>query len=176
MVGICGGYQMLGRRVLDPLGLESKIKEITGLGLLEMETELLADKVTAQVTARVLWSGLTDPHEPVHGYEIHMGRSRSFDPTKPLLEIVERNGEPVKVQDGLVSEDGRVWGCYLHSIFDNDKLRHRLIDPLMSKSGNSASQTKRQSFRDWREEQYDKLADHFRAHLDMKRIYRIIGL
>jgi len=131
VVGICGGYQMLGHRVLDPLGVESDLQEVAGLDLLEMETELLGDKVTSQVKARLLWQKLAGTGEMIGGYEIHMGRSRSLGSATPLLEISERNGRPVKVQDGLVSADGRVWGTYLHGLFDNDGLRHRLISQFL---------------------------------------------
>ncbi len=176
VVGICGGYQMLGQKVLDPLGVESDLQEVAGLGLLNMETELLGEKVTTQVRARLLWEELADPHEQVHGYEIHMGRSRFLGPAMPLLEIVERNGEPVRVQDGLISSDGRVWGSYLHGLFDNDGLRHRLVSRLMSGDQVELAKARLESFRSWKEEQYDKLAMHLRSHLDMDRIYQIIGL
>jgi adenosylcobyric acid synthase len=176
VVGICGGYQMLGQKVLDPLRVESDLQEITGLGLLDMETELLGKKVTAQVRARLLWPELADPADQVHGYEIHMGQSRVLGPATPLLEIVERNGKPVRVQDGLVSSDGRVWGSYLHGLFDNDGLRHRLISGLMSVDDVELTKARLGSFRGWKEEQYDKLASHLRNHLDLDLIYQIIGI
>jgi adenosylcobyric acid synthase len=176
VVGICGGYQMLGSRVLDPLGVESDLSEIAGLNLLAMETELLGEKVTTQVKARIIWEELADPGEQVHGYEIHMGRSRPLGPTTPLLEIVERNDQPVRVSDGLVSDDGRVWGSYLHGLFDNDGLRHRLINHLKATGDVEPTKEGLGSFRRWKEEQYDKLASHLRGHLDMDRIYQIIGL
>jgi adenosylcobyric acid synthase len=176
VVGICGGYQMLGRRVLDPLGLEGDIKEISGLDLLDMETELAGGKVTTQVTARMLWGVLAEPEEKLYGYEIHMGRSKVLGPTAPLLEIVERNGEPVRIQEGLVSSDGRVWGSYLHGLFDNDGFRHRLVDRLLVASGRGASQGALDSFHRWKNEQYDRLAAHLRQHLDLETIYQVIGL
>ena len=176
VVGICGGYQMLGRKVLDPLGVESDLQEITGLGLLDMETELLGEKVTTQVRARLLWPELADPADQVHGYEIHMGQSRVLGPATPLLEIVERNGKPVQVKDGLISSDGRVWGSYLHGLFDNDGLRHRLIRRLMSVDDVELAKERLGSFKRWKEEQYDKLASHLRTHLDMNLIHQIIGI
>jgi adenosylcobyric acid synthase len=175
VVGICGGYQMLGQKVLDPMRVESDLQEITGLGLLDMETELLGEKVTTQVRARLLWPELADPADQVHGYEIHMGQSRVLGPATPLLEIVERNGKPVQVKDGLISSDGRVWGSYLHGLFDNDGLRHRLISRLMSVDDVELTKERLGSFRRWKDEQYDKLASHLRNHLDMDLIYQIIG-
>ena len=176
VVGICGGYQMLGQKVLDPMRVESDLQEITGLGLLDMETELLGEKVTTQVKARLLWPELADLSDQVHGYEIHMGQSRVLGPAMPLLEIVERNGKPVQVKDGLISGDGRVWGSYLHGLFDNDGLRHRLISRLMSVDEVELTRGRLGSFRRWKEEQYDKLASHLRNHLDMNRIYQIMGI
>jgi len=175
VVGICGGYQMLGQKVLDPKGVESDLQEVAGLGLLEMETELLGDKVTTQVKARLLWPELAGPEE-IRGYEIHMGRSRSLGSATALLEISESNSRPVRVQDGLVSEDGRVWGTYVHGLFDNDSLRHRLISRFLR--GNDLVPTKERlrSFHQWKEEQYNKLAAHLRNHLDMSSIYKVIGL
>ena len=105
-----------------------------------------------------------------------MGQSRVLGPATPLLEIVERNGKPVRVKDGLISSDGRVWGSYLHGLFDNDGLRHRLIRRLMSVDEVELTKERLGSFNRWKEEQYDKLASHLRSHLDMDRIYQIIGI
>jgi adenosylcobyric acid synthase len=176
VVGICGGYQMLGRKVLDPLGVESDLQELAGLDLLDMETELLGDKVTTQVKAKMLWSELAAPEEQVHGYEIHMGQSRVLGPATSLLEIVERNGKPVKVKDGLVSGDGRVWGSYLHGLFDNDGLRHRVISRFLAGDALVSTEERLSSFNRWKQEQYDKLATHLRKHMDMDRIYQIMGI
>jgi adenosylcobyric acid synthase len=128
------------------------------------------------VKARLLWRELADPKEEVHGYEIHMGQSRVLGRGTPLLQIVERNGKPVRVKDGLISNDGRVWGSYLHGLFDNDGLRHRLIRRLMSVNDVELTKERLGSFNRWKEEQYDKLASHLRSHLDMDRIYQIIGI
>jgi adenosylcobyric acid synthase len=176
VVGICGGYQMLGQKVLDPMGVESDLEEVAGLGLLEMETELLGDKVTTQVKGRLLWQELAGPDPEIRGYEIHMGRSKPLGSTTALLEISERNGRPVRVQDGLVSEDGRVWGTYLHGLFDNDGLRHRLISRFSKSEDLVPTKERLRSFQHWKEEQYNKLASHLRKHLDISRIYKIIGL
>ena len=176
VVGICGGYQMLGQKVLDPMGVESGLREVAGLGLLEMETELLGDKVTTQVEAKSLWQELAGPQEKIRGYEIHMGRSRALGSATALLEISERNGRPVKIQDGLVSEDGRVWGTYVHGLFDNDGLRHCLISRFLRADDLVPTKETLRSFHHWKEEQYNKLATHLRKHLDLSRIYKIMGL
>jgi adenosylcobyric acid synthase len=176
VVGICGGYQMLGKKVVDPTGVESDLQEVAGLGLLEMETELLGEKITTQVKGRLLWQDLAGPEEKIRGYEIHMGRSKSLGSATTLLEISERSGRPVRVQDGLVSEDGRVWGTYLHGLFDNDNLRHRLIGRFLRSNELVPTTERLRSFHHWKEEQYNKLATHLRNHLDIARIYKIIGL
>ena len=176
VVGICGGYQMLGQKVIDPMGVESDLREAAGLGLLEMETELLGDKVTTQVKARLLWQELAGPEEKIMGYEIHMGRSRPLGSATALLEISERNGKLVKVKDGLVSEDGSVWGTYVHGLFDNDGVRHRFISRFLRADDLVPTEERLRSFHQWKEEQYNKLATYLRQHLAMSRIYEIIGL
>jgi adenosylcobyric acid synthase len=105
-----------------------------------------------------------------------MGQSRVIGPSTPLLEIVERNGRPVGAKDGLVSSDGRVWGSYLHGLFDNDELRHRVISRFQQGDDLMPTRERLSSFHHWKEEQYDKLATHLRAHIDMDRIYQIIGI
>ncbi len=185
VVGICGGYQMLGKRIVDPTGGESRIREIHGLGLLEMVTEMASDKITTQVTvfpteANPLWPGGT---EPLMGYEIHMGRSRAVGEKEvPCFRIHSRNGRSVgspRATDGLTRPDGRVWGTYIHGIFDNDSFRRRFLARLSSRKGRSDLQGSDRdlfSYARWKEEQYDLLADHVRRHCDMERIYRIIGM
>lgn len=176
VVGVCGGYQMLGRRVMDPAGVESNLQEVAGLGLLPMETRLLGEKVTTRVRARVLWKALAAPDPEIRGYEIHMGESEVFGAEAPLLEILERNGRQVRVCDGLVSADGRIWGTYIHGLFDNDAFRHRLLNRVMASTEPVAGRERLRSFQAWKDEQYDKLAEHLRANLDLESIYRIAGL
>lgn len=123
VVGICGGYQMLGRVIRDPDNAEASVEAVPGLGLLSAETVFEADKATHQAQARLLggpgWlAGLAG--QVVHGYEIHMGRTRG---ERAWLEITQRSGNRVSLQDGVVSDDGQVWGCYLHGLFGNQSLR-----------------------------------------------------
>ncbi|QEL18244.1 cobyric acid synthase [Limnoglobus roseus] len=130
VVGICGGYQMLGRTIRDPQSVESSVREVVGLGLLDVETTFAAEKDTHPVRAEFLsaagWmasvSGTT-----VTGYEIHMGRT----PTPlPLFAITSRRAVDVRVEDGCATPDGRVWGCYLHGLFANDGLRRAWLASL----------------------------------------------
>ena len=183
VVGLCGGYQMLGLRVRDPHGVESALKEVSGLGLLDMETEMFLDKITSQVEALPFAEsekGGTleeDGSGLLCGYEIHMGRSVSLGSARPLFRIVRRGGHPADIPDGLSQADGRVWGTYIHGIFDNDGFRRNFLQELQQKSGRSrVSLSAGFSYKQWKEEQYDRLAEHVRRHTDVERIYRAIGI
>jgi adenosylcobyric acid synthase len=134
IVGICGGYQMLGQSIRDPGHVESMNSEATGLGLLPVVTEFSPEKATFQVQATILdapgWmSALTGA--TFSGYEIHMGRSTGS--RRPWLKI-RRQGSGrdvvVQVEDGGCDETGRVWGCYLHGLFANDLFRRTWLDSL----------------------------------------------
>jgi len=186
VVGICGGYQMLGRRLLDPQGVESALRELPGLGLLAMETEMFPEKTTTQSEAVPLeeLAGLGEQigegsaGESLHGYEIHMGRSRPLEGReRPLFRVFKRNGEPADDRDGLIGEDGRVWGTYLHGVFDNDGFRRRFLEFLRHRSGKTeAAPGEAFTYAKWKDEQYDLLADHVRAHCDVDLVYRLAGL
>jgi adenosylcobyric acid synthase len=181
VVGVCGGYQMLGNVVRDPHGVESGLESVPGLGLLEMETEMYCDKITTQVEAVVAAADHFGEAEGLsgllRGYEIHMGRSESAGACLPLFRIVRRNGRESSEPDGSISPDGRVWGTYIHGIFDNDPLRRGFVRLLKARSGKaSESAPGNLSFFQWKEEQYDRLAEHVRRHADVKRILESLGL
>jgi adenosylcobyric acid synthase len=130
VVGICGGYQMLGQIISDPNHVESKIEQIDGLGLLPIETVFSGDKATHQASAQIRsgagWlANLAG--QTVRGYEIHMGRTKS---PSAWLEITELSGQSVNVLDGAVSKNGRVWGCYVHGLFENNHLRKAWLEDL----------------------------------------------
>lgn len=197
VVGICGGYQMLGLTVADPHGVESRLSRLPGLGLLAMETELAVEKVTSQVEAEMFaaaddcTAACTDATDglgsnaerlrpaavPLSGYEIHMGRTAAIGPCRPLLRIRRRNGRVVEAVDGLIAPDGRVWGTYLHGIFDNDDFRREFLRCLRLRSGKGGdTQADAFDYRAHQQQQYDLLAEHVRQHVDLPRIYREIGL
>lgn len=197
VVGICGGYQMLGLSVKDPHGVESSLSQVPGLGLLEMETEMYLDKVTSQVEAEILGAGevfsansTSQPGShgstadtgrnwtvPVFGYEIHMGRSLAKGCCRPLLRVRLRDGQTADEVDGLIGPDGRVWGTYIHGIFDNDGFRREFLRSLQARSGKShISLSGSFDYRLQKEQQYDLLAQHVRQHIDLPRIYQAIGL
>lgn len=201
VVGLCGGYQMLGCSVRDPHGVESALREVAGLGLLQMDTEMYLDKITTQVEA-VAAEGLPGNgagnggeawDEVLRGYEIHMGRSAPMgSEARALFRIVRRNGLAVEseeegqnngrravsgISDGLVTPDGRVWGTYIHGVFDNDGFRRHFLETLKQRSAKSCvALSSTFSYHQWKEKQYDLLADHVRQHSDVRRIYRAMGL
>ena len=139
IVGICGGFQMLGRRVTDPDGVEGLPgSEGEGLGLLDVVTLLLPRKETHQATAELLSAGYqVAPRsaKEFQGYEIHMGETILGGAVQPFAQIVSRSGEDVEVLDGAVTRDGRVFGTYLHGLFDNDSFRSAFLNRIRRKKG-----------------------------------------
>jgi adenosylcobyric acid synthase len=148
-LGLCGGYQMLGRRVRDPAGVEGTPGEAEGLGLLEIETELSGDKTLVQVAGKEIASG-----EAVRGYEMHIGATRGAGLARPMLEL---SGRP----EGAVSADGRVMGCYLHGLFAADGFRHAFLSRLRDRATSGVAYEAKI------ERTLDRLAEHLEAHLDL---------
>jgi adenosylcobyric acid synthase len=148
ILGLCGGYQMLGRNIADPNGVEGPAAEAAGLGLLDIGTVLGGDKRLAQVTGRELTTGM-----PVRGYEIHLGMTTGPGLERPMLDL---DGHP----DGAVSADGRVMGCYLHGLFASDAFRHAFLARL----GAEASTLEYEPLIDT---VLERLADHLERHLDV---------
>ena len=179
VIGICGGYQMLGRVIRDPENAESKTLETGGLGLIDVSTLFRMQKNTHQVKATLhekgtdIFKGLNIDSE-ITGYEIHMGETELLNGTSPFLKITERSEKEISMNDGAVSDDGNVIGSYLHGIFDNDEFRLELINRLRKNKGLSPMLAEELSTVD-KEKQYDKLADWFREHIDMDLIYEQIG-
>jgi len=167
VVGICGGYQMLGEVVHDPEHVESKLDSAPGLGMLPIETIFAGDKATHQASAQVRngpgWFAELEG-QAVTGYEIHMGRTES---KSSWLEITERNGQPVRVPDGAVSEDGKVWGCYVHGLFANENLRRAWLEGLGWSPEDAA---KKDPFA----ASLTRLADTLESTLDMNLLEKII--
>lgn len=130
IVGICGGYQMLGKKLLDPEGIESINPSMDGLGLLDTFTTFEPRKTTVQVRAVSL-----DHHEEIVAYEIHMGRTEYVGACRPLFQVVEERGRSVDRIDGVMSDDGMVWGTYLHGLFDSPILRRRILNGFRERRG-----------------------------------------
>jgi len=179
VIGICGGYQMLGSVIRDPENAESKTLETEGLGLIDVSTLFRLQKSTYQVKARLhdkgsgIFMGLNSDSE-ITGYEIHMGETELLNGTAPFLKILERSDKEVCMDDGAVSYDGNVIGSYLHGIFDNDEFRLGLINKLRKNKGLSPMLAEELSSVD-KERQYDKLAELFRENIDMDLIFKAVS-
>jgi adenosylcobyric acid synthase len=158
VLGLCGGYQMLGRTVADPDGIEGLSGTVDGLGLLNIETTLAGDKQLSEVAGTDCLGGA-----PVRGYEIHIGRSRGPATTRPLLLLADGRA------DGAVAEGGRIAGCYLHGLFAADRFRHDVLARLRQRTASGLCYEERI------DQLLDQLADHVAAHLDLDRILQIAG-
>ena len=167
VVGICGGYQMLGAVIADPDHVESGQDTVSGLGLLRMTTRFQKEKVTHQVRATCLRS-----REEVRGYEIHHGVSFPMGGTTAAFEIVERSGQAVRVHDGACDGSGKVWGSNIHGLFDNDAFRHRFVSDLCERVGRPGPACVRPF---WNvDQELDRWTEVLRAHLDVPAIYRLL--
>lgn len=155
VLGLCGGFQMLGRRVDDPDGLEGRAGRFDGLGHLDVETELVADKVVRPVTGRHIASGAE-----VAGYEIHLGRTDGPDTARALFEI---DGRGV----GATSSDGRVMGTYVHGVFASDGFRRAFLDMIANGAASDVAYEARV------EAVLDGFADHLEEHLDVDAVLAI---
>ncbi len=168
VLGICGGYQLLGRRISDPYGMESDRYRVRGLGILPAETVLAGDKVVQRVTGTCLMN-----RKRVSGYEIHMGRTRtSGQNAMPLLRI-HRPGAGVSWDDGLFVDNGRVLGTYVHGVLDASGFRGALLNEI--RRGKGLKERPSRKGRLSRFHQYDLLAEHFEAHCDVDRILSLVS-
>jgi adenosylcobyric acid synthase len=201
VIGICGGYQMLGERVLDPEGVESSQSEMEGLGLLPVTTIFAGTKETHRVRGEVGEApGILEGAAglSVEGYEIHMGRSfysdysdgshhpgpsscetaqrparHSRESGNSPINITQRSGNPVDGPDGAIDPAGRIFGTYIHGLFHNPGLRRAILHRLARWKGVTLPEDMESNSRD---EEYDKLAALVRRSLDMESIYRMTGL
>jgi len=162
IIGICGGFQMLGKTIADPDGIESKTKSISGLGLLPVTTRLAREKILKLVQARHVSSGLT-----VKGYEIHHGQTDSGGLAD---RFIRQDGEVTGVQ----SAKGLVWGTYLHGVFDADEFRRWFIDGLRKRRGRKPIGSV-QAVYDI-DAALDRLAGVVRENIPVSAIYRMMGL
>ncbi len=166
VVGICGGYQMLGISVSDPHGVEGeKGSSIAGLGLLGVETVLSREKRLTKVTG--VWR---EGGYPLCGYEIHMG----ITDRKGLAAPVEIDNDGKSHLDGAMSPGGKVWGTYLHGIFDEPKFRNDLLKRLGVVGGYVIDCSLNPVA--YKDAQYEFLAGHFQSNMDMENVMKIIGI
>jgi len=147
VLGLCGGYQMLGREIADPEGIEGQAGSVAGLGLLDVATRMTADKRVTETSATHIASGAA-----VRGYEIHIGRTEGPDCARPLFQVA---GSP----EGAMRRDGRVMGSYLHGMFAADGFRRAFLASLGAAPGLV-------SYDDTVEATLEALADHMERHVD----------
>jgi len=171
LVGICGGYQMLGQMIPDTEHVESSNDHTEGLALLPIETFFIPEKATYQVHAQVTggsaWlSGLAECD--LQGYEIHMGRTKS---ASTWLKINTRNEVPCEIADGSITPDGKIWGCYLHGLFHNTVFRHTWLTSL---GWDPKSQSYASQVFDTLETSLEYLADEVEETVDFHEIERMI--
>jgi adenosylcobyric acid synthase len=154
VLGICGGYQMLGKSITDLSGIEGPACETEGLGLLDVHTVMTPDKQLTRVTARHAGTGLE-----VHGYEIHIGRTQGADRSRPFSFIGE-------APEGAMSSDGRVSGTYLHGLFSSDAFRRAFLEKIgiAAAAGNFAAEV---------QSALDDLARHIETHLDVAGLLEV---
>ena len=148
ILGLCGGYQMLGRTIADPLGVEGRKQTVQGLGLLEIDTVLTGDKRLGEVSGIEFATGI-----PVKGYEMHLGETTGPGLERPMLRLAGGS-------DGCVTADGRVAGCYLHGLFASDRFRRAFL----AKIGAGPSDI---AYEQGIETILDLLADHLEQSLDL---------
>lgn len=177
LIGICGGYQMLGEHILDPDGIESRNADTAALGLLPLTTVFAAEKATHQIRARVarasgLLAGCDDGQ--IVGYEIHMGRTfaaRGDSEAMAAFRVTERSAAAADSPDGALDADGLTMGTYMHGLFHNHNLRRSLLVNLALRKG---VQLPDGAILDL-DGEYDKLADLVRNSIDMNAVYKMIG-
>ena len=159
VMGICGGYQLMGREVCDPDHVEGEIERLPGLGLLPVSTRMQGEKVTRQVRFRFL-----EDSAVCEGYEIHMGTTTPLAdvPVSPLNHLTDGR------EDGYFV-DRTCMGTYVHGILDNPSVIDYLLEPFADKLKETAF-----DYKAFKEEQYDKLAAHVRKHVDLPLIYQIL--
>ncbi len=171
LMGICGGLQMLGHTIRDPLGIESDRLEVSGLGILDVDTEFAGEKVTVRTDASVVAdsgvlagaSGVT-----VSGYEIHVGVSESGGGARRALESV---GADRAV--GYLDSSGQVFGTYMHDLFKNEEFAERVVNNLARMKGIERTAEPATFSQD---AEFDKLAAHLRRHIDCAAVYDSMGL
>ena len=150
VLGICGGYQMLGRRIADPHGIEGPPGSVAGLCLLEAETVLGGDKVLVEVTGRTAAEGV-----PFSGYEMHVGRTTTT--ARPLLDLGQGR------TDGALDPSGRIAGCYIHGLLADDRQRRHWLHWIGAASSGL-------DYEAGIEATLDRLADHLEQHVDCARL------
>ena len=195
ILGICGGYQMLGNSLNDPYGVETNLEKIEGMKLLDIDTVFEEEKITTRVKARSINMRDTnaahsekddlESHSNIsieaYGYEIHMGICKYGHNSKPLFEIYDKNDQHSFAEDkatlsldGAINAAGNIMGTYIHGILDGVEFREHIVNTLRIKKGMEPKKSK--IYESLREKELDKLATIVRESIDMDAIYTILGI
>lgn len=177
VIGICGGYQMLGQVIYDPHHTESDFPETAGLGLLPVRTTFADWKQTYQVQALCRpfpFMGETLEARDLTGYEIHMGQTVVDSGASEPFVVCQRSGKDCSLTAGTAREDGLVFGTYVHGLFDNDRFRREMLNILRRHKGLAPLPAQR-NYKAEKERSYDRLAAVTAHHLDMDKLLRIMS-
>lgn len=176
ILGICGGYQMLGTLMADPNQMESGETAMAGIGLLPMETVMSKEKHTIQAKGQIVGDlfGAKTSGTWVEGYEIHMGISRVAPSANVFMQVKASSGIGSSKKDGAVTLEGNVAGCYMHGLFDHRSFRGALLNHLRNEKGYESRMA--YDYVAYKDQAYDALADHLKAHLDYDKIKEIAGV
>ena len=178
--GICGGYQMLGRSLSDPFGYDSGHagSVTTGMALLNTETEFVENKRTIQMKGHFnrvegIFSGLSG--REFYGYEIHSGITK-LEETKALntVEPINEKADPFAEGSQTVRGGMQVYGTYIHGIFDGEGIAAKIVEALLARKGLSMDDVKVIDYQEYKQHQYDLLAQSVRENLDMEKVYAIV--
>ena len=178
IIGICGGYQMLGKVLKDPYHVENDLEEVEGIGLLDVETTFEMEKTTTQVKAILdeNFHGYLEnlSGKEVSGYEIHMGITKRNENSNNFVTVKQKLEQKVNYQVGSVNKECNVFGTYLHGIFDDIDFTRTILNNIRKMKNLEPIESNVKSFKEFKNQQYDKLADYLREHLDMEKIYEIM--
>jgi adenosylcobyric acid synthase len=176
VLGICGGFQMLGREIRDPFHTESDVGAVPGLNILDVETSLQREKITRQAIAKLNdLANASDATPTFAGYEIHLGETFRAGGVRPLLQL-QRMGENEWFEDGAITSDGKVSGTYLHGLFDSPSGLKWLLTHWRKICGKEPYDITTVDPESERERRYDLLADHFRRHMNLDIIYEVLRI
>ncbi len=170
IIGVCGGFQMLGKKINDPLGIEGTPGTTKGLALLDVETILSNNKTLAQVEAVEVKTQTV-----VKGYEIHNGNTVVNKSCSQIISVKTKNSKSVNYFDGAISKNEKIWGTYIHGLFDENEFRKQFlqrIKPDAELTSNIANEINSAEFKNT---QYNLLANHYEKHLDMAIVNELLN-
>ena len=168
ILGICGGYQMLGEEILDPHKVESENLSVKGIGIIPCITKLTTEKTMTRS------EGITSLGDKVYGYEIHMGETIAKGEYNYFVNLTSSNGEETSINDGYISEDRKIMATYLHGVLDSSSFRETILNAIRREKG--LIEKKSSKYEAIRDKEIDKLASIVRESIDIDSIYDIMGI